>query len=470
MTPILVALHLASLIGLAIYGLLGFLTLGLFLRHRHDSFPTPPVPDELPAVTVQLPVYNERDVIRRLIDAITALDYPRTRLEIQVLDDSTDDTSATAAACVAAYRAQGYCITHLRRHERRGFKAGALQDALPAAIGEFIAIFDADFVPQPDFLQRTMPYLLADDDLGVVQARWGHLNRDSSSLTQAQAIALDKHFAVEQLVRQRADYFPKFNGAAGVWRRRCIEDVGGWQGDTVCEDLCLSTRAVLAGWRFYFAPDVVAPAELPGTIAAYKTQQSRWALGATQCLTKYGRQIALAADQSPLARLYSLLSLGAYATQGLLLLLLLVQLPLVLTGYRLPGWVLLFGPIGLAQPLLFILSQRALYRDWPSRLRYLPALLLIAIGTAPNNTRAVLHGLSGRAFTFDRTPKGGGRSYRSTMGRTLWVELAFMLYTAVTLAIAIHTKIGGPVLLLGTSLLGFGYVAWLDIREVYRSL
>ncbi len=469
MTALLTALHLVSLIGLAIYGLLGFLTLALYLRHRHDASPSPPLPDDLPYVTVQLPVYNEREVIGRLIDAVAALDYPRERLEIQVLDDSTDDTSAIAAACVADYQVQGVDMIHRHRHNRADFKAGALQDALPAAKGKFIAIFDADFVPYPDFLRRTMPYLIADERLGVVQTRWGHLNCDDSSLTHAQAIALDKHFAVEQCVRHKADFFPKFNGSAGVWRRQCIEEVGGWQGDTACEDLCLSTRAVLAGWRFHFAADVVAPAELPGSILAYKTQQARWAMGATQCLTKYGRQIARASEQSPLARIYALLSLGAYATQALLLLLLLVQLPLVLTGYRLPGWVLLFGPLGLGQPLLFILAQQALHRDWPARLRHLPALLLIAVGTAPGNTRAVLLALVGRRFTFDRTPKGAGGSYRSSTGSLLWVELALMVYSGLTLAVAILAGITGPILLLTTTLLGFGYVSWLGIQETLHS-
>lgn len=469
MTSILTALHLVSLIGLAIYGLLGFLTLALYWRHRDETMPSPPLPAELPLVTVQLPVYNEREVVGRLIDAVAALDYPPDRLEIQILDDSTDDTTAAAAALVAAHQARGVRITHLQRRHRREFKAGALQDALSVTTGELIAIFDADFVPCPDFLLRTVPYLMADEGLGVVQTRWGHLNSDHSRLTQAQAMALDKHFVVEQLVRHRANLFPKFNGAAGVWRRRCIEEVGGWQGDTACEDLCLSTRAVLAGWRLHFAADIVAPAELPQTILAYKTQQARWAMGATQCLTKYGRRIAHAAEQSPLARLYALLSLGAYATQGLLLLLLLVQLPLVLTGYRLPGWVLLFGPIGLGQPLLFIMAQQALHRDWPTRLAHLPALLLIAIGTAPSNSRAVLHALFGRRFTFARTPKGPKGSYRSAAGRMLWVELALMVYSAVTLAVALRAGITGPILLLTTTLLGFGYVAWLGIQELRRS-
>ena len=465
MTSFLIALHLASLIGLAIYGLLGFLTLALYRRHRRDFIPVPPSPPDLPLVTIQLPVYNEREVIGRLIAAVAAIDYPPERLEIQILDDSTDDTTAAAAALVTAYQAQGVRITHLHRGNRREYKAGALQDALPAATGEFIAIFDADFVPYPDFLRRTVPYLLADDELGAVQTRWGHLNSDDSSLTQAQAMALDKHFVIEQFVRHRADFFPKFNGAAGVWRRQCIEEVGGWQGDTVCEDLCLSTRAVLAGWRFHFAVDVVAPAELPASISAYKTQQARWAMGSTQCLTKYGRRIARANEQSTMARLYSLLSLGAYATQALFLLLLLVQLPLVLTGYHLPGWVLLFGPIGLGQPLLFILAQQALYRDWPARLRHLPALLLIALGTAPSNTRAVLHGLVGRRFTFERTPKGAGGSYRSPTGNILWVELAFLVYSAVTLVVAIYVGKTGPILLLTTALLGFSWVFWLGIQE-----
>jgi cellulose synthase/poly-beta-1,6-N-acetylglucosamine synthase-like glycosyltransferase len=468
MITILVALHLAGVFGLAVYGLLGFVTLGLFLRHRHETKARPAVAaNQWPIVTVQLPLYNEREVVVRLLEAAAALDYPRDRLQIQVLDDSTDETTTLAATWVRERQSEGLDLTLIHRNERHGFKAGALAAGTAGARGEFIALFDADFVPRPDFLRKTVPYLLADPHLGAVQARWGHLNDGDSSLTGAQAIALDKHFAVEQLVRFRADCFPKFNGSAGVWRRACIDDVGGWQGDTLCEDLCLSTRAVLGGWRFHFADDVVAPAELPATILAYKNQQARWAMGATQCLTKYAAPIWRAPEHSLLARLYALLSMSAYATHLLLLILLLVQFPLILSGYRLPSWLVVFSLFGLGQPILFVLAQQALYRDWRRRARHLPALLLLAIGTAPSNGWAVLWGLFGRGFIFVRTPKGSRRSYRLSAGRMVWVEVALGLYAAAVLLLALLTGNAGSIFLPLACLLGFGYVvgrAWRESR------
>ncbi len=465
MIVIFAALHVAAVVGLALYGWLGFVTLWLYLRHRRGPIACPPTPDDWPRVTVQLPVYNEREVVTRLLDAAAALDYPRDRLQIQLLDDSTDDTTALAEAWVAQQRASGLDVGVLHRANRQGFKAGALAAGLAQAKGEFIAIFDADFVPAPSFLRQTVPHLLADPCLGAVQARWGHLNAADSTLTGAQAIALDKHFAVEQLVRHRAGCFPKFNGSAGVWRQACIADAGGWQADTLCEDLCLSTRAVLAGWRFYFADDVVAPAELPATILAYKNQQARWAMGATQCLTKYAAPIWRAADHSLLARLYALLSMSAYSTHLLVLLLLLVQLPLLLSHYRFPPWMLAFSFVGLGQPILFVLAQQVLHRDWPRRVRHLPALLLLAIGTAPSNAWAVWRALSGQGDTFRRTPKGTRHSYRLSAGRMMWIEVALAVYSAVVLLLALATGNTGATFLPLLGLLGFGYVAAQAWRE-----
>jgi cellulose synthase/poly-beta-1,6-N-acetylglucosamine synthase-like glycosyltransferase len=466
MTSVLIGIHTASVVGLAVYGFLGFFTLWKYWRHRADEFPLPPADTgALPAVTIQLPIYNEREVVRRLIDAVCALEYPPDRLEIQVLDDSTDDTTQMAADAVSFYAAQGVDIVLIHRAARRGFKAGALADGLESARGELLAIFDADFVPEPDFLLRTVPHFMENQSLGAVQVRWGHLNDHSSYLTGAQAIALDKHFAVEQLIRHRADYFPKFNGAAGVWRKSAVVDSEGWQADTVCEDLCLSTRAVLRGWQFYFANDVVAPAELPATILAYKTQQSRWTMGATQCLIKYGWAIWRANDQPLVARLYALLSMSAYLTNAFLLALLLVQLPLLLMGARPPGWLYVFSLLGFGQPLLFVLAQRALYSEWSKRLRYFPALLLIAIGISPSNTYAVIQALSRTEFTFARTPKGSPLSYRLSPTRMLIVEAAFFVYCVLTLILASIVGNSGPVLLLSFGTLGFGYVVLLSIRE-----
>lgn len=470
MAQLFIGVHIASLIGLAAYGLLGFLTLWLFLRHRADQSALPSMqPDQWPTVTVQLPIFNEREVVERLLAAIVKLNYPAGRLEIQVLDDSTDETIDIAADVVSRYAAAGIDIKLLHRDSRKGFKAGALEEALQSARGEFIAVFDADFVPHPDFLLRTIPYFFTNPEIGAVQARWGHLNSDASSLTGAQAVALDKHFAIEQFVRHRADLFPKFNGSAGVWRRICIADSGGWHHDTACEDLCLSTRAVLRGWRFHFANEVVAPAELPPTILAYKAQQARWAMGATQCLIKYSMPIWRASEKTRLARAYSLLSMSAYLTHALLLTLLLVQLPIILMGARTPGWLYLFAVIGLGQPLLFILAQEILYRDWIIRLRHFPTLLLIAIGIAPANTIAVFRGAFIREFTFKRTPKGSSRIYRLVPDWTLFIEIGFMLYTGLTLVLALMTGFTGPVFLLASAFLGFALVVSQSLREYFAT-
>lgn len=466
MTSIFVGIHVASAVGLALYGLLGFVALWLFRRNRRLAYPLPEVSEDgWPHVTVQLPVYNEPDVIQRIIHAVAALDYPRHRLEIQVLDDSTDITTTLASQTVDYFSALGLDIKLFHRLSRSGFKAGALQHGLAAARGEFVAIFDADFVPEADFLRRTIPYFMDDARLGSVQARWGHLNADDSLLTGAQSVALDKHFAIEQLVRHRANYFPKFNGAAGVWRKATIQDVGGWHDDTVCEDLCLSTRAVLNGWKFHFVPDVVSPAELPTSIMAYKTQQARWTMGSSQCLLKYGRAIWQAPGHSLPARCYALLSMSAYLTNGMVLLLLLSQLPLVLLDAQLPPWLYILSIFGLGQPTLFVLAQYNLYENWIKRLRYFPALLIIAIGLAPSNTRALFAGLRRKDFVFERTPKGKVTANPPSQGRVILVELTLALYCALTLFVALATNHSGPAILLASASLGFGYVGLSSLAE-----
>lgn len=483
---LLSSIYLVAASGIALFGLLGLVTLWYYWRHRNDTFPCPDIPpDRLPRVTVQLPVYNERLVVGRLVDAAARLDYPRDRLQIQVIDDSNDDTTYIARALVTHYAALGLDIQLVHRDNRRGFKAGALQAGLGRATGEFIAIFDADFTPESDYLLRTIPHFLSDDRLGMVQARWGHLNARSSQLTGAQTIALDKHFAMEQTVRHRANLYPKFNGSAGVWRRACLEDAGGWQDDTVCEDLCLSTRAILKGWRFRFLNEVEAPAELPATISAYKNQQARWAKGSTQCLVKFGPAILADAQQRPVARIYALLSMSGYMTHLLLLLLLLVQVPLIFLGYRPPPGLLLFAVAGIGQPLLFVLGQRELYEDWWSRLRFFPALLLIAIGLAPANTRAIFQAIFGRRHNFVRTPKGSDpalaltagtgsglhASGRETTGYQLpvdWIvllELLLAAYAFAGLALCLLTGNLGPLLFMLTCMFGFAYVALAGIRE-----
>ncbi len=490
--------YLLAASGIALFGVLGLVTLWYYWQHRNDTFPCPEIPPErLPAVTVQLPIFNERFVVGRLVEAAVGLDYPPDRLQIQIVDDSTDDTTDLARTLASHYRSQGVNIQLVHRQDRQGFKAGALQNALEQASGEFIAIFDADFAPESDYLLRTVPHFASDDRLGMVQARWGHLNPESSQLTGAQTIALDKHFAMEQTVRHRADLYPKFNGSAGVWRRACLEDAGGWQDDTVCEDLCLSTRAILDGWRFRFLNDVEAPAELPSTVTAYKNQQARWAKGSTQCLVKFGPAILADPRQRPVARLYALLSMSGYATHLLLLVLLLVQVPLIFLGYRPPAALLILAVAGIGQPLLFVLGQRELYPDWPRRLRFLPTLLLVAIGLAPANARAILQAIFGRRHTFVRTPKGGdlllpssgadpatqkalpprpvpnpsplkmqrAAGYRLPIDWIILIELLLASYAATGLARSLATGNMGPVFFMLTCALGLAYVALASLRD-----
>ncbi len=470
MTELLVAIYLLSVAGLALYGAMGYFTFWVYLRHRHDLFPALPLADDLlPKVTVQLPIFNEKAVVERLILAAAVLDYPSDRLQIQVLDDSTDATTQIAAELVERLAADGVDITLYHRDDRSGFKAGALQAGLGEAMGDYIVIFDADFEPTPSFLRSTIPHFIDNPRLGMVQTRWGHTNRADSMLTAAQAIALDKHFAMEQVVRHRARYYPKFNGSGGVWRRTCLEDAGGWESDTVCEDLCLSTRAILRGWEFRFLRDVVAPAELPGTILAFKNQQARWAEGSSQCLRKYGRDIWSDSRNTRVARLYSLFSMSAYTTHFLMLIVLLVQVPLLLLDYQYPPWLIAATIAGLGQPILFVAAQQVLHRDWISRLRTLPFLLFIAIGMAPSNARAILRGLFGREHTFIRTPKGRSSAYRLKVDHLLLIELGLAAYAALGLWLAISRSAYLSMLVMATCMAGFLYIASLGVLESTRS-
>jgi cellulose synthase/poly-beta-1,6-N-acetylglucosamine synthase-like glycosyltransferase len=474
MINVLVIIYTIVLAGLALYGSLGLLTLALYVRHRNDDISATPIDsNDLPHVTVQLPIYNERFVVERLLASAMALDYPREKLQIQVLDDSVDDTTDVAAALIADYRAQGADIELLHRDDRTGYKAGALGAGLTETTGEFVAIFDADFCPQPDFLQKTVPHFANRPKLGMLQARWGHLNADDSWLTAAQAIALDKHFAMEQTVRHRADMFPKFNGSGGIWRRDCMIDAGGWQADTVCEDLCLSTRAILRGWEFRFLNDVVAPAELPNTISAYKNQQARWAKGSLQCLIKFFGEILTTREQSRVARLYAVVAMSAYFASALVMLLLILQLPLLLSGAQTPSWLLVLSIFGIGQPLLFILAQQTLYPDWRRRLRHLPAMLIIALGMAPSQCRAMLQVFAGKVFAsanehpFIRTPKGMGQrtAYKLPFDWIVFAELFFAVYAAVAFVLALYRGNYTSLLLLSACTIGLTYVATLSLRE-----
>ncbi len=448
---ILIAIYVFASFMLAVYGFNAWVLTALYAKHRRDTstaFDLAKIERKLPWVTVQLPIFNEALVVKRLIDAVVQLDYPDRLLQIQVVDDSTDETTAIAFDWVEQYRQQGLNIELIHRDNRAGFKAGALKGALEKATGEFIAIFDADFVPEPDFLQKTVPHFMDNPHIGFVQTRWGHLNSDYSHLTAAQALAIDGHFVIEQTARNRAGLLMNFNGTAGVWRQDCIKSAGGWQADTICEDFDLSYRAQLAGWDCLFLPDVVAPAEIPPQLAAFKRQQFRWAKGSIQCLKKLGWRVF----RSPLAwpaKLQSLIHLSNYLAHPLLVILAILTPLLIVTGstqnIRIPLIYLSFASLG--PPLLFAVSQAALYpNSWKQRYKIMPMLMFLGGGIALSSTKAVIEAFLGVENNFRRTPKFNvittadrwqGSHYRLPLNWLVVAELALAIYSLVGAYMAI---------------------------------
>ncbi|MBI3740908.1 MAG: glycosyltransferase [Chloroflexi bacterium] len=420
MQVVLIGIYSLAAIGLAIYGLNYFVTVALW-RNRRAQIPSPARVDS-PRVTVQLPIYNEQYVVERLMDAAAALEWDRARLQIQVLDDSDDITSALAHTRAEYHRRRGIDIQIIRRADRAGYKAGALAAGLETARGEFIAVFDADFVPPKNFLNQTLAHFSAQPNLGMVQTRWSHLNADYSALTRAQAIALDGHFVIEQSARSENNLLLNFNGSGGVWRRACIEDAGGWQADTLSEDLDLSYRAQMRGWKFLFLPAVTAPAEIPPQIHAFKRQQFRWAKGSTQCLMKHAARLVRARDLSRVKRAQGLLHLSGYLMNPLLLVVILALVPMLALGIQPPAPLIYFSLATLGPVTLYALSQRALYRDWRARVIYLPVLILLGIGMAWNNSLAVVEALTRQKNTFRRTPK-----FRVERGADAWATKAYAL-------------------------------------------
>ncbi len=398
-------------LGLFVYGCNAYYLTARWWQLRRREFPPARARPVHARVTVQLPVYDERYVARRLLDAVAAFDWPHDLLEIQVLDDSDDDTTELLAKGVAFHRSQGIPVAHIRRGDRHGFKAGALSNGLTLASGEFVAVFDCDFCPPPDFLTRVMGEF-EDPRVGMVQTRWGHLNEEFSTLTKAEAIGVDGHFAIEQDARHRLGYFMNFNGTAGVWRRACIDASGGWGDDTLAEDLDLSYRAQLDGWKFVYRKDVECPAELPAQINALKRQQFRWAKGSIQVLKKLRPRIR----RSPLTigqRLEAYLHLSLYAVHPLMLISFLL-LPLILVVGGLPPVVpAIFATASLGPASMYAASQWDLHReDWKRRLLSLPILTVLGAGLSLTNSRAVVEAILGRPSPFLRTPKFGleGRS------------------------------------------------------------
>ena len=407
------ALYGVALIGLLLYGLNAYVmvTLHWWTRRRPRAVPAPPAPGEWPAVTVQLPLFNERHVAQRLLEAVGRLDYPAQRLEIQVLDDSTDETSAIVAEAARGLATRGVTVRHLRRTDRTGFKAGALAAGLREARGEFIAIFDADFVPPPDFLTKTIPHF-ADPTVAVVQSRWGHLNRDFSLLTLAQSLGIDGHFGVEQPARCWGNLLLNFNGTAGVWRRTAIEDAGGWAHDTLTEDLDLSYRAQLRGWRITYRPELVCPAELPVVVSGFKSQQRRWAKGSIQTALKLLPQV-LRSQLSPWAKYQAFIHLTYYMIHPLMLAVVLLSVPLLGLPALAPSAAVLilasviFALASAGPACMLAYAQSVLAEGgWRNALK-LPSIMVIGVGVAWSTSLAVLSAFWSRDRTFVRTPKFG---------------------------------------------------------------
>jgi cellulose synthase/poly-beta-1,6-N-acetylglucosamine synthase-like glycosyltransferase len=426
-------------------------------------------------VTVQLPLFNEATVTARLLDHVAAIRYPREFLEIQVLDDSTDETESLARAHIAKLRlAQpDLDIVYMHRTERVGYKAGALDAGLKVAKGALIAVFDADFLPQPDFLQAVVPHFLADPKVGMVQARWGHLNRTHSLLTRTQALMLDGHHLVENRARAAAGWLFNFSGTGGIWRKVAIESSGGWQHDTITEDLDLSYRAQLAGWKFVYRENVVTPAELPEDVSAFRAQQFRWAKGTVQCARKLMKRI-LTSPLTASQRIEAFFHLTPHFAYPLMVFLSVLLLPaLVLmpaTNTRtmlLIDLPLCLGTTG-SLAAFYAMAERAQGRRRIDALKQLPALLALGAGLAPHLSRAVFEGLGSMAGEFVRTPKRGIKAQRyHARADVPLVEIGLCLFSCASTVASLETGhwFATPFAMLFT--FGYGYVATLVASEQF---
>lgn len=449
----------------------------LTARRHCSTAPEARSPEVWPGVTVQLPLFNERYVAQRLLETITRLDYPQDLLFIQVLDDSTDETVQLLMEQIALLRVQGFQVEYLHRKDRTGFKAGAL--AAAQVYTDFVAIFDADFLPDPDWLKSTLTYFVT-SEVAAVQTRWGHVNQEYSLLTRLQALGIDGHFTVEQQARSRSGYWLNFNGTAGIWRVAAIQAGGGWQADTLAEDMDLSYRVQLAGWQLVYVQNIVAPAELPVTIAAYKLQQHRWAKGSIQCARKLLPQV-LGARISLVQKIQACLHLTGYLAHPLMVLILLLSLPLLQVDW-VPKhplsivWGSLMVPATLGPPWLYATARRDLdptANPWG----LVPWLAVLGTGISLANSWAVLGAFRKGPVTFRRTPKFNVRDaqdrwqdkqYRLGLDGVTVAEVGLCFYSAVALKTALDGGAFGVVPFLLLYLLGYGYVAGLGIWQMWQ--
>ncbi|MDQ8193763.1 glycosyltransferase [Coraliomargarita sp. SDUM461004] len=471
---------------LLFYGINTYLVLYLYLRKRQANLESDISTEaqfsdhfqgreDLPVVTTQIPLYNEVNVAERVIRAVAAMDYPLACHEIQVLDDSDDETCALVDQVAADLREQGHWVEVFRRQDRTGYKAGALEAGMAVSHGEYIAIFDSDFIPPADFLRRTLAHLWADEKCGLVQARWDHVNQDQSWLTRVQAMGIDGHFVIEQTARNRNGLFMNFCGTAGVWRRAAINDSGGWQHDTVTEDLDLSYRAQMRGWRFHYLPTLLVPAELPPTYSAFKSQQYRWAKGTLQT----ARKLLPTVWRAPMPffkKLQATVHLTRYGLNLQMALIAVLVLPLILSlgeggvwFYRSVLFISLLIPAAIGPSLGYIVCQYSEHPDtWKRRIAFLPFLLLVGFGICLSNGKAVLAGMFGNDSTFVRTPKSGEKSLKDYLVKRDWmprIEMIFAAYCAITIGVLAYLGLYGLMPFVAVYTLGFGVIGSKGLAE-----
>ncbi len=481
MEATVIALYLVVLGILGIYGFHRGHLLMLYWKHRKQH-PKPKrrfSEDELPTITVQLPMFNEMYVAERLIESVSKLDYPKDKLEIQVLDDSTDETQQIAKNKVDELVARGFDACYIHRVDRTGYKAGALEKGLHVAKGELLIVFDADFVPTTSIVRDLIDHF-TDEEVGMVQARWGHLNREYSTLTRVQSMMLDGHFVVEHIARNRSGRFFNFNGTAGIWRKQAIVDAGGWQHDTLTEDMDLSFRAQLAGWNFVYVPDALAPAEVPCEMNSFKTQQFRWAKGSAQTAKKL-LPIVLRARIPLKVKIEAIFHLTNNFAYLFLVILAMLQLPnmLLRRGMDNPELLLLDVPLFAATcgsiVLFYLTTHHALYSDLWEAVKRLPLMMALGIGLSINNARAVVEGVFGNDITFIRTPKHaitansqGWKKKKYKAGKTFHslVEVLFGLYFLATIILAVVTGSWVSIPFLVLFMVGFLYVGSLSLFQV----
>ncbi|HYF03494.1 MAG TPA: cellulose synthase family protein [Patescibacteria group bacterium] len=482
MESVLLAVYFLSLCILFAFGLHGLVMVYYYHKTSKVTHAKTAPMGELPMVTIQLPIFNEVYVVESLIKNVCAIDYPKDKLEIQLLDDSTDETVEVSRELVARYAAKGFDIKHIHRTDRSGYKAGALKAGLETAKGEFVAIFDADFVPRKEFLFKTLPHF-QNPEIGMVQTRWEHINEEYSFLTRAQALALDGHFVIEQQVRNKAGFFINFNGTGGVWRKSTIMDAGNWHSDTLAEDLDLSYRAQLRGWKFVFLNDVTSPAELPADINSLKTQQFRWTKGAVETGLKLLPSV-WKSSQSLKVKLECTVHLTSNIVFPFILLTALLNVPLVIIKNTVAGYddiftlMSVFVLASISTFLFYLYAQKAIHLDWRRRLLLFPVFMAGSMGFAVNNSRAVIEALMGKKTEFKRTPKYAIKSEKDDWKTKKYVsrKIHWVVIVEVLFALYFVFGIGASLRYLEIAaipfqlmfLTGFGTVGYLSMRHALQ--